>query len=147
MLALFIALSCAIALVLWAEWHPSPSARRSAPAPVAPLSQARQTPPPAPKAPEPATEEDDAIMARVAQILTTPEPVPTPLPRVTGFCPGDVIELEIEGPLPRAEDLRIDQIGPDARLVIEGFPALIIEATHAATLPLSAFRFRGQRAA
>lgn len=117
MLALFIAVSAALALVVWAEWR-DPSLPRA------------QT---------------------AARPATAGSPVPAAfagdLPRIIGFRPGDVIELEIEGPLPRPEELHFDQIGQDARLVLDGQPALIFEGVPARTLRPAQIRFRSPQAA
>ncbi|SOB94476.1 hypothetical protein [Rhodobacter maris] len=72
-----------------------------------------------------------------------PKAAPAPdLPRITGFSPGDVIELAIDGPLPRPEDLVIEQIGTDAQVSLDGTPTLIIEATQVQSLAVGAIRFR-----
>ncbi|PYF09303.1 hypothetical protein C8J30_10949 [Rhodobacter viridis] len=176
MLALFIAVSCALALVVWAEWRSQRIPTTKSVPPVAPdhaiaATAAPMTPPAAP-APPPATkDQDDLILARLAQMLAEPvlvpptpvpaapvapqAPAPAPvattvaedLPRISGFRPGDVIELEIEGPLPRPEDLRFEQVGRDARMILEGLPALIFEGVPARALRPSHIRFRSPQAA
>lgn len=90
---------------------------------------------------------------RPAQPTPAPEPVcATPeldaeLPRITGYRPGDVIELELEGPAPRGEDIRFEQSGKDTRVVIEGFPALILARAQARSLTPAIFRFRSPQLA
>ncbi|WP_444452748.1 hypothetical protein ACTTAI_17330 [Rhodobacter capsulatus] len=155
MLALFIAVSCALALVLWAEWRGQPVlAAQATPATAASAAVAPTSP---------ADDPHDVILTRLAQMLAEPEvvakpvapqapgPVATPvaedLPRISGFRPGDVIELEIEGPLPRPEDLRFEQVGRDARMILEGLPTLIFEGVPARHLRPSHIRFRSPQAA
>ena len=164
MIALFLALTAAVALLLWAEIGPSFAARRAkpeaapaaAPDAVAPLEElvsARNAPEEA-RAPAPAVADDEAVMARIAAIFADPEPAAPPapvaaapepveeLPRISDFQPGDVIELELEGPAPRAEDIRFEQAGRDTRVLIEGIPALILARAKAASLGPEIFRFR-----
>ncbi|TKD21786.1 hypothetical protein FBT96_07690 [Rhodobacter capsulatus] len=121
MLALFIAVSFALALVLWAERQP-PSGTATTPTanPVADLAAARRSP-------AAAAVED--------------------LPRIRGFRPGDVIELEIIGPLPRPEDLRFEQVGCDARMLLDDLPALIFEGVPVHHLRPAQIRFRSPQAA
>ncbi|MFD2174583.1 hypothetical protein [Rhodobacter lacus] len=150
MLALFIALSFAVGLVLWAEVRAEPKTERkrektAEPAPqTAPGSGA-----PVASLERPEPDADAAVMAQLARLLAEPAPphLGATLPRITGFCAGDVIELAIEGPLPRPEDLHIEQIGPDAQVSLDGTPALIIEATRAQSLAPGAIRFRPAKAA
>ncbi|MGD9916745.1 MAG: hypothetical protein AB7U46_01915 [Paenirhodobacter sp.] len=174
MFALFLALTVAVALLLWAELGPSFGPRaKTAPkaAEVADLPhfedvvQRQKAPAAAESQAEPlATPEgDDAVMARIAAMLAEPAaapPAPTPvapvatpetaresttedpLPRIGGFAPGDVIELELEGPAPRAEDIRFEQAGRDVRVLIEGIPALILARAKATSLTPEIFRFR-----
>ncbi|KQB11648.1 hypothetical protein H9N28_15380 [Rhodobacter capsulatus] len=120
MLGLFIAVSFALALVVWAERHP-PSGTAS---PVADLAAARRSP---------------AAAAAAAAVED--------LPRIRGFRPGDVIELEIIGPLPRPEDLRFDQVGHDARMLLDDLPALIFEGVPVRHLRPAQIRFRSPQAA
>ena len=166
MLALFIAASSALALVVWAELRTQstlPSQNPSRPVAPAPEAVCAMSAVTACDPTPPATTEeaDAAILARLAQLLAEPaplapiaaaQPAPAPvvaedLPRVAGFRPGDVLELEIEGPLPRPEDLRFEQVGRDARLLLEGLPALIFEGVPARHLRPSHIRFRGPQAA
>jgi len=161
MLALFIAVSCALALVVWGEWRSQRIPAAQSVPPVAPdhtiaAAAAPMTAPAAPAQPAPTEDQDDLILARLAQMLAEPQvaapaPVPTPvaedLPRISGFRPGDVIELEIEGPLPRPEDLRFEQVGRDARMILEGLPTLIFEGVPARHLRPSHIRFRSPQAA
>ncbi|PTV95826.1 hypothetical protein C8J27_103154 [Rhodobacter aestuarii] len=128
MFALILSLSCAIVIVLWVELRRL-FARRAAQyqafEPLEPLKPRR------------------SARLRAAPSARRVEDVPLEaLPRITGFRPGDEIELAIEGPVPRAEDLQFEQIGRDVRLLIEGFPAVIVEATHAALLHPAVIRFR-----
>ena len=120
MLALFIAVSFALALVVWAERHPPSGTATTTASPVADLAAARRSP-------AAAAVED--------------------LPRIRGFGPGDVIELEIIGPLPRPEDLRFDQVGHDARMLLDDLPALIFEGVPARQLRPAQIRFRSPQAA
>ena len=160
MLALFMAVSCALALVLWADWQAQAArcpavphaaagapnaANASAPVPQAPLPQ-----PPA----QPAAEDADAsLLARVMHSLAEPaSPAGTAaaaedLPRITGFGPRDVLDLEITGPLPQPEDLRFEQIGRDAMMLLEGQPMVIFEGVPARHLRPSHIRFRSPQAA
>lgn len=122
MLALFIAVSFALALVVWAERHPPSGTATTTASPVADLAAARRSP-----AASAAAVED--------------------LPRIRGFRPGDVIELEIIGPLPRPEDLRFDQVGHDARMLLDDLPALIFEGVPVRHLRPAQIRFRSPQAA
>lgn len=103
--------------------------------PAAAAKPGRRAERPAP-APEPAPEQIAASAAADAE-----------LPRVTGYRPGDVIELELEGPAPRREDIRFEQAGKDTRVVIEGFPALILARAQARNLTPAIFRFRSPQLA
>lgn len=159
MFALFLALTAALGLMLWAEvspvgWRPRAARSKAAPedAPVPPLDPraAERTHP----SPPPATADDDAaVMARLAALLEEPEAAPAApaatddLPLISGYRPGDVIELELEGPAPRAEDIAFEQAGQDTRVLIEGFPALVVQRARAATLSPTIFRFRGPQLA
>lgn len=173
MLALFLALTVAVVLLLWAELGPTfaPHAKAAPKAtevaelpPFEDVVQRREAALPAAAAPqaEPvaAPEGDDAVMARIAAMLAEPAAAPAPaapapapetarantaedpLPRIGGFTPGDVIELEFEGPAPRAEDIRFEQAGRDVRVLIEGIPALILARAKATSLTPEIFRFR-----
>ncbi len=177
MVALFLAVSTAVALVLWAELGPAVSTRqraRATPAPLpelAPLAPRARHAAPSAAGNSPAAaataDEDAAVIARLSRLLAEPvppappragaaaKPAPVPLPepaagdllRIAGFRPGDVIELELEGPAPRPEDIRFEQIGRDTRVLIDGFPALIVARAPARMLSPAAFRFRSPRAA
>jgi len=110
----------------------APVARAAAPAPAAAPKRRAERPAPAPE-PIAATEASAEI--------------DTDLPRVTGYRPGDVIELELEGPAPRGEDIRFEQTGKDTRVLIEGFPALILARAQARNLTPAIFRFRSPQLA
>jgi len=157
MLALFLALSVALALLIWAEAEPARRSTRQMRAtktapdlPVLPLAQARKHPAPVPQAPAaapPRTEADTRVIERVMEHLGALPAKQVSLPRITGFAPGDVIEIEIEGPLPRSDDIAFRQIGRDAELIIEGVPTLVFENMTARSLSAAALRFRRLRAA
>lgn len=173
MVALFLAVSLALALVLWAELGPPAQARRDLRAatkglpdgpPIAPLSDRASRRGPGAEVSK-AGPEDDPVMARLAALLAQPEPAapkpapaPAPtaapppaaaegLPVVLGYRPGDVIELELEGPAPRPEDITFRQLGRDTQVMIEGFAALVVARAPARSLSPAIFRFRSPRAA
>lgn len=165
MIALFLALTATLLLLGWAEFGPALAERVDAkrardeepgPEPVPPLESLRPRRTAAPKASEPG-DDDAALMARLTDLLTDPPAAaaapaeapaptaPTPaeaLPRIDGFRPGDMIELDLVGPAPRAEDIRFEQFGRDVRVVIEGEPALILAQARVRNLGPEIFRFR-----
>lgn len=179
MVALFLALTAALALILWAEL--GETALRAVPrrktkaegaldTPVEPLETLLPRRAAAPAATPAQADEDDIVMARLAALLDEPAPLaatpaPAPvaaplpaipetitdnaddLPRVSGYRPGDVIELELEGPVPRLEDIRFEQAGRDTRVLIEGLPALVVQRVRAHALSPAMFRFRSPQLA
>lgn len=167
MVALFLAVSLALALVLWAELGPPAQVRRdlraatkdaSDGAAIAPLSgrAGRREPGSMTQPAIRADLADDLFMARLAALMAQPEAAPAPapapaaandLPVVLGYRPGDVIELELEGPAPRPEDITFRQLGRDTQVMIEGFAALVVARAPARSLSPAMFRFRSPRAA
>ena len=141
LLLLFIALGGALALLAWAELAPSRRAQEQAPPPPArnaPPAEAADAPPP--------EEAHDTVLARVAAGLAPAEAeaddTDAPLTRVRGFAPGDLLELELDIPIPAPEEIRFEQAGPHARVLIAGAPVLLIENTVAAGMTPAIFRFR-----
>lgn len=135
MLALFIALSCAVCLVLWAEFGSKTRktiSKGQEPASVVPFEELRAV-------------ARKTLARRGVTPATPPASAPAlpaeDLPRITGFRPGDVIELSIEGPLPRPGEMRIEQVGRDTRVLIAGLPPLIFERTRARSLRYGTIRF------
>lgn len=118
MLALFLTLSVALALLVWGEID-TPRPVTVAPAPP-------QMPAPAP-------------LRRPGRRHTPSEP---PL-RLTDFTPGDLIELELPGPAPHPEDICFMPLpSGDTRVQIAGEDVLILSGVDAATLSPAIFRFR-----
>ncbi|WP_263848546.1 hypothetical protein [Sedimentimonas flavescens] len=205
MFALFLALSVALTLLLWAELgcprlgiaplrrrSPSPTPE-DAPAPQKPTitkdelpspsealrfaeRQARRntrlieqpdplTVEPAPIA-EPRENPDEAMWKRLEAMLHAPEQAPRPaatvaaqdlaptcdadddLPRIDDLAPGERLELELDGPAPRRESIRFEQVQGRrrTRVVIEDEAILILDNTDAASLTPDLFQFRAPRA-
>ncbi|MBD3787257.1 MAG: hypothetical protein IE922_09850, partial [Sphingomonadales bacterium] len=69
------------------------------------------------------------------------------LPVLRDFHPGDVLELELDGPAPRATDITFRQIGRDTCVLIWGEPMLTLAGVEARRLSPAALRFRSPRAA
>lgn len=141
LLLLFIALGGALALLAWAELAPSrrPQEQTSPPpARNAPPAEAADAPPP--------EDAHDTVLARVAAGLAPAEAeaddTDATLTRVRGFAPGDLLELELDIPTPAPEEIRFEQAGPHARVLIAGAPVLLIEDTVAAGMTPAIFRFR-----
>lgn len=141
LLLLFIALGGALALLSWAELAPSRRAQEQTPPPPArnaPPAEAADTPPP--------EDAHDTVLALVAAGLAPAEAeaddTDATLTRVRGFAPGDLLELELDIPIPAPEEIRFEQAGPHARVLIAGAPVLLIEDTVAARLTPEIFRFR-----
>lgn len=134
LLLLFFALGATLALLTWAELS----------------SGRRDTPPPSAGAPAPAaapkTGARETGLARITAGPADPEaedgPPGAALTRVRGFAPGDLLELELDIPAPAADEIRFEQAGPHARVLIAGAPVLLIEDTEAASLTPAIFRFR-----
>lgn len=134
LLVLFFALGATLALLTWAELS----------------SGRRDTPPPSSVAPAPAdtpkTGARETGLARITAGPADPEaedgPPGAALTRVRGFAPGDLLELELDIPIPAPEEIRFEQAGPHARVLIAGAPVLLIEDTIAAGLTPAIFRFR-----
>lgn len=210
MLALFLTLTVALALLSWAELAPRRAERDGQPSGGTKSGGGQADPAAAPEAgappqgapataeqptarelPPAATEtEDDALLARLAALLdaaepeaapqptavpstaTAPQPVSAPqpaaartaprkprpaplpaalqpaaLPVLRDFHPGDVLELELDGPAPRATDIAFRQIGRDTCVLIWGEPMLTLAGVEARRLSPSALRFRSPRAA
>ncbi len=178
MLALFLALTVALVLLSWSELSALPlkGGRRSrraqsdaqAPSGALPSEATTDTgtpPAEAPRARVTATavhEDDDAIMARLSELLhdetalmpaapaptsaARPDPDPIDdLPVIRDFAAGDALELEIEGPAPRPAEISFEQIGRDALVRICGAPALLLEGVVAATLGPEILKFRSLR--
>lgn len=177
MLALFLALTVALVLLSWSELSALPlkGGRRSRRA-QSDTQAASGTPPEATTDTETdlaeasrsrvaaaaAPEGDDAIMARLSELLHD-APAPTPaaptpasvsrpeadpiddLPVIRDFAAGDALELEIEGPAPRPAEISFEQIGRDALIRICGAPALLLEGVAAATLGPEILKFRSLR--
>lgn len=170
MLALFLALTFALFLLIWGELPArapasarvagkGPAQRAKAATPVPPLEEVSAK---AGRAAAASVEDDDAIMARLADLLdgadvatadapnaaakidTAPSDADD-LPRISGFAPGDAIELEVEGPMPHPSEISFEQIGRDARVLICGVPALLLEGVAAAALDPEILRFRSLR--
>lgn len=145
MFALFLALTAALGLLLWAEVSPTKAQARTKAAPQSAPVPAFETLIAA-RAQATLLEEDDTtLMARLAALFDDPEA--EALPQIAGYRPGDVIELELDGPAPRAEDIAFEQAGHDTRVLIEGFPALVVQRVRAATLSPAVFRFRSPQLA
>jgi len=134
LLVLFFALGATLALLTWAELS---SGRRDIPPPPAGA--------PAP-ADAPKTGAREMGLARITAGPADPEakdgPPGAALTRVRGFAPGDLLELELDIPAPAADEIRFEQAGPHARVLIAGAPVLLIEDTEAASLTPAIFRFR-----
>ncbi|RBP94305.1 hypothetical protein DFO80_104140 [Rhodobacter sp. 140A] len=134
LLVLFFALGATLALLTWAELS----------------SGRRDIPPPSAIAPAPAdapkTGAGETGLARITAGPADPEaedgPPGAALTRVRGFAPGDLLELELDIPIPAPEEIRFEQAGPHARVLIAGAPVLLIEDTEAASLTPAIFRFR-----
>ncbi|RWR51015.1 hypothetical protein EOW65_05520 [Sinirhodobacter ferrireducens] len=139
LLLLFFALGATLALLTWAELS---SGRRDTPPPSA------GAPTPAGPAPAdaPKTGARETGLARITAGAADPEaedgPPDAALTHVRGFAPGDLLELELDIPAPAAEQIRFEQAGPHARVLIAGAPVLLIEDTEAASLTPAIFRFR-----
>lgn len=169
MIALFLALTVALVLLGWSDLAPRPAPRaggRGAPPkaeqqPAPNPNAAQPVPEAAPIAPQ-ADDSDRVMMERLAALLRdTPEPAPAPeasappapaaalddLPSVRNFGPGDVLELELDGPAPQARDITFTQSGPDVLVTIWDEPALRIEGATASALTPAILRFRSPRAA
>lgn len=125
-----------LAALLAEEPAPAPVVAEVASAPVA-----APAPKPQRKAARPAP------APRPEPVASTETEADAELPRITGYRPGDVIELELDGPAPRREDIRFEQTGKDTRVVIEGFPALILARAQARNLTPAIFRFRSPQLA
>lgn len=125
MLALFITLSAALSLLVWGEIG---SAR-----PAAMTVAQPQMPAPGP--------------LRRPGRKADPQP-PQPLLRLTDFTPGDLIELELPGALPRADDIHFVPLpGGDTRVQIAGEDVLILAGVDATILSPDIFRLRRLSAA
>lgn len=199
MLALFLTLTVAVALLSWAELAPRRAGRdgmpsggprsagaqaegATAPEAAAPVAPAAAERPPVQEIPPTAAEaEDTALMARLAAMLDTstpeapqqtdtapaastttapqptaartrprkprPAPQPATLPVLRDFHPGDVLELELDGPAPRATEITFRQVGRDTCVLIWDEPMLTLAGVEARRLSPSALRFRSPRAA
>ena len=205
MFALFLALSVALTLLLWAELgcprlgiaplhrrNPSPSPE-DVPAPQKPTITKDELPSPSEalrfaerqarrstrliEQPEPLTTEtatttephvnsDEAMWKRLEAMLNAPEQAPRPapavaiqepapvhdadddLPRIDDLAPGERLELELDGPAPRRESIRFEQVQGRrrTRVVIEDEAILILDNTDAASLTPDLFQFRAPRA-
>lgn len=144
LLILFIALGGVLALLSWAELAPSRRVQDRTPAPPPP---AGDTPPAEPPEALPPEDAHDVVLARVAAGLAPTEVVAeadepdAALTRVRGFAPGDLLELELDSPTPAPGEIRFEQAGPHARVLIADAPVLLIEDTEAASLTPAIFRF------
>ena len=95
--------------------------------------------------PEQAPRPSPAVSAR--------EPAPVhdaddDLPRIDDLAPGERLELELDGPAPRRESIRFEQVQGRrrTRVVIEDEAILILDNTDAASLTPDLFQFRAPRA-
>ncbi|MCE5973573.1 hypothetical protein LZA78_08790 [Sinirhodobacter sp. WL0062] len=204
MFALFLALSVALTLLLWAELgcprlgiaplrrrSPSPTPE-DVPAPQKPVITKDELPSPSealrfaerqarrstrlieqpepltiePAAPELRENPDEAMWKRLEAMLHAPEQCPRPapaalaqqpasvhdadddLPRIDDLAPGERLELELDGPAPRRESIRFEQVQGRrrTRVVIEDEAILILDNTDAASLTPDLFQFRAPRA-
>lgn len=125
-------------------------------APVVPLDELREPPredaaQTAPQTPPVPDDPDADVMARIEAMLEAPEvasETQDDLPRIPNFAPGDQIALEIDGPAPRAREIRFeaDPTGRHALALIADEPILLIENTDPATLTPAVLSFRAHAA-